>query len=200
MTVVPADNAIITIADYQAVFGDVDASLENRIQTLINRASGRIELHVGRTLKSTTYAGATALILDGTGRNVIISPHYPLTTVAHLSLDGSRDFGPDTEIDPADFSVDGPAGLIKLHGGRRTPPGVGTVRLECTAGYLAASKEWQVLQEACSELVKWMAGRGGPTGGIGMKSTIDTNGIGQSWETELPLDIRNMLEPFMEKR
>jgi hypothetical protein len=199
MTVTPADNAIITVADYASLFGTIDAALENRIQTLINRASGRIELYVGRTLASKSYAGATALILDGTGRNKIVSPHYPVTAVAHLYLDGSRTFGSDTEVDPSDYTLDGPAGLIKLHGTYRTPPGFGTVRLECTAGYLATSKEWQVLQEACSELVKWMAGRGGPTGGIGMKSTIDTNGVGQSWETSLPLDIQDMLEPFRER-
>jgi hypothetical protein len=199
MAVMPADTALITLDEYQAIFGEIDASIRDRIQTLINRASSRIELYVGRTLKSTTYAEATALILDGTGRDVVISPHYPIVAVAHLYLDGSRAFGPDTEIAPGDFTPDGPAGLIKLHGGRRTPLGAGTVKLECTAGYIAGSKEWQVLQEACSELVKWMDGRAGPTGGIGMKSTINMDGVGQSWETQIPLDIQNMLAPFRER-
>lgn len=200
MPVTPADNAIITIDDYAAVFGAVDSSLENKIQTLINRASSRIELYVGRTLKSAEYAGATALILDGTGRQIIVSPHYPLTVVSHLYLDSSRVFGPDTEVDPVDFTIDGPTGLIKLHGNRCSSLGVGTIKLECTAGYLVTSREWQVLQEACSELVKWMDGRGGPTGGIGMKSSITTDGTSQSWETSMPLDIQDMLEDFRDKR
>lgn len=196
----PAANAFITIDDYASLFGTVDSATATKVQTLINRASARIELYVGRTLASTVYAGATALILDGTGRNKIVSPHYPVTAIAHLYLDGSRDFGSNTEVDPDDFTLDGPAGIIKLHGTYRTPPGFGTVKLECTAGYLATSKEWRVLQEACSELVKWMAGRGGPTGGIGMKSSLTTDGLSQSWETTMPLDIQDMLENFKDAR
>lgn len=200
MAIIPAINAIITITEYSALFGEIDSSTVDRIQTLINRASSRIELYIGRSVKSTNYAGDTALILDGKGRQIIVSPLYPITAINHLYLDGSRIFGPDSEINSSDFSVDVSSGIIKLHGTRKTPIGPGTIKLECTAGYPAASNEWQVLQQACSEIVKWMDGRAGVIGGIGMKSRMNADGMSETWETEIPLDIRLMLDQFRERQ
>ena len=197
MSVAAASNAIITQAEYAAVF-DAITGEEDKYQTLINQASSRIEMHTKRSLKSTAYAGATALILSGSGRDTIVVPHRPITAVSHLYIDAAREFGADTEVDSTDYIIDTEAGTIRLFSGV-FPDSPGTVKLECTAGYAPTDPRWQVLQAACLEIVRWMSGRIGATGGIGMRSQSNAQGGSTTWETDMPLNVRSMLDEFVER-
>jgi len=196
MSVAVADNALITTTEFAAVFGSISDE-SDKYQTLINQASSRIELFTHRSLKSTAYATATALILDGTGTDTIIIPHHPVTAISKLYIDSSRAFGADTEILASRYRLRSLEGIIVLYD-TYFPELVGCVKLECTAGYVSTSPEWQVLQSACMELVRWMSGRYGATGGIGMRAQSNAEGGSTTWETDIPANIRSMLQEFVE--
>jgi len=197
MSVAAATNAIVTSAEFAAVFGSIPTDEVDKYQLLINQASSRIELYTRRSLKTTVYSGATALILNGHGRDRIVAPHYPITAVAHLYVDSTREFGADAEI--ADYQIDAESGIIRLYSGV-FPDELGAVKLECTAGILATDPRWQVLQGACMELVRWVSGRYGGSGGVGIRSQSNAQGGSTTWETDMPINVRSMLEDFVDRR
>jgi hypothetical protein len=197
MSVAAATNAIVTSAEFAAVFGSISVDEVDKYQLLINQSSSRIELYTRRSLKTTAYSGATALILDGCGRDRIVVPHYPITAVAHLYVDSAREFGANTEI--TDYQIDAESGIIRLYSGV-FPDARGVVKLECTAGILATDPRWQVLQGACMELVRWVSGRYGTSGGVGIRSQSNASGGSTTWETDMPINVRSMLEDFVDRR
>ena len=199
MSVAAATNAIVTSAEFAAIFGTIPTDEADKYQLLINQASSRIELFTKRSLKTTVYSGATALILDGHGRDRIVVPHHPITAVAHLYIDAARVFGADTEVDTADYQIDAEAGIIRLYSGT-FPDALGCVKLECTAGILATDPRWQVLQGACMELVRWVSGRYGTSGGVGIRSQSNAEGGSTTWETDMPINVRSMLDDFVDRR
>lgn len=197
MSVAAADNAIITTDEYAAIFGTINGI--DKYQALINQASSRISLYTHRTLKSNTYSGATALILDGHGRASIVAPHYPISTIDHLYVDSDRLFESDSEIDEDDYRFDPETGIITLYDDL-FPDVLGCIKLECTAGYLTTDPRWQVLQSACLETVRWLDGRYGAAGGVGLRSQSNADGGSTTWETDLPINIKSLLEDFVEVR
>lgn len=195
MSVAAAANAIVTWAEYKALFGIFSDSEQDLYQTLINQASSRIDLYTGRTLKTTAYSGATALILDGHGRAAIVCPHRPIVSVAHLYSDSARAFAAASEVASTDYRIDAKAGIISLYSGE-FPDELGAVKLECTAGYASTSPEWQVLQSACMELVTWMKSR--VSGFIGKRSETNADGMNIGYEIDIPANVRAMLDQFRE--
>jgi hypothetical protein len=195
MPVAVAANAIISWSEYKTMFGITDNDEQDRYQTLINQGSSRIEQFCKRSLKATAYTGGTALILDGTGRETLISPHYPVNAITGLYIDTDRAFGAASLLDSSDYTFYAKTGFIRLFS-RCFPDMPATVKLECNAGYAASSPEWQIIQGACFELVKWMAGRLGATGFIGMRSQTNADGMNVSWELDMPMNIKEMLRDF----
>jgi len=195
MPVAVAANAIISWSEYKTMFDITDDVEQDKYQTLINQGSSRIEQYCRRSLKATSYAASTALILDGTGRETLISPHYPVNSITSLYIDTSRIFDAATLVDATGYSFHPKSGIIKLFS-RYFPGSPATVKLECNAGYAASSPEWQIIQGACFELVKWMAGRIGGTGFIGMRSQTNADGMNVSWELDMPMNIKEMLRDF----
>lgn len=195
MPVVAAANAIISWSEYKTMFGITDDDEQDRYQTFINQASSRIEQFCKRSLKATAYTTGTALILDGTGRESLISPHYPVNSITGLYIDTCRAFGSASLVDVSEYSFHPKSGVIRLFS-RCFPNMPATVKLECNAGYSSTSPEWQIIQGACFELVKWMAGRLGSTGFIGMRSQTNADGMNVSWELDMPMNIKEMLRDF----
>lgn len=195
MSVAAASNAIITWAEYKVMFGEVDDEEQDKYQTLINQASSRIEAFCNRSLKATDYTTTAALILDGSGTDTLIVPHFPVNSITKLYVDTSRAFAATSEIASTEYVLYSRQGLITLYDSR-FPAKPACVKLECNAGYAATDADWQIIQSACYELVKWMAGRFGAIGFIGMRSQTNADGMNTSWETEMPMNIKAMLEPF----
>lgn len=196
MPVVPAANAFITWAEYKAALGVTDDTEQDRFQTLINQASARIELYTRRILKAQAFSSTTALILDGSGRDTLILPHHPVNSISKLYVDTSRVFASDSEVAAAAFSLRKAEGMIILYDGGIFPRGIDVVKAECNAGYASTTSEWATLQTACLELVRWMSSRF--SGFIGKRSETNADGMNIGYEIELPLNVRSMIDPFVE--
>jgi len=196
MAVSPASNALVTWAEYKVLFSITDDIDQDKYQTLINQASSRIEAYCKRdALKAVEYAGATALIIDGSGSNTLVVPRFPVNTIAHLYVDSERAFAASSEIVSTDYTFYINPGIILLHSAI-FPELPACVKLECNAGYASTSSKWQILQNAAFELVRWMVVRVGTMGFIGMRSQTNADGMNTSWETEMPMNIKMMLEDF----
>jgi hypothetical protein len=87
MAVAAAANALCSVADVKYVWGRAQADLghDDRIQTLINLLSGRIEDWCGRKFKEATY---TAEAYDGDGEMILPLKQYPITELTDVTIDG----------------------------------------------------------------------------------------------------------------
>lgn len=177
------------------MFGTVDSSEQDKYQTLINQASSRIEAFCNRSLKAKDYTTTAALILDGSGTDTLIVPHFPVNSITKLYIDTSRAFDSSSEIASTEYVLYSKQGLITLYDSS-FPAKPACVKLECNAGYPATDPDWQIIQSACLELVRWMSGRYGAVGGVGLRTQSNAEGGSTTWETELPMNIKTMLEPF----
>jgi hypothetical protein len=192
MPLAPAANALVTVAEYVAAIGAIDDADTDKYQLLINQASARCELYKRRALKARDYSGASALILHGSGRPALVVPVFPINYVAHLYLDGSRAFGVDTEIAATAYYIHSSAGLLELLDGATFTEGRGNVKAELNAGYASTTPEWATLQNACIELVRWMASR--YAGFIGKRTETNADGMSIGYEIELPMNVRSLLD------
>jgi hypothetical protein len=195
MAVTAAANALVALDEYKLLCGDVPS--EPQYTLLINIASSRIERYTHRRLVAQDYEDTTALILDGSGRDVLLVPHYPLNSIEHLYVDTDRVFGVDTEIEAGDYLIKSESGLIVLYDDV-FPADVASVKLECNAGYEDTSEAWPILQAACVETVRWMASRF--SGFIGKRTETNGDGMSVGYEIELPLNVKGMIDDFVDRR
>ena len=185
-----AANALATVQNAQDLLGyTVDD--QSRVESLINMASARIESYCRRRLAARDWV----LTLDGPGGCALVLPHRPLNSVAHLYQDTARAFGAETEIASASFGLMKEAGIVRLYDGT-FHAGADTVKVECNAGYAEGEPEREILATACLELVKWMDSRF--HGFIGKRAETGADGMNIGYEIELPLNVRSLLEPFVE--
>lgn len=86
MSVTASANALATLADvkYEAGIKQDDTTRDDRIQTLINKISGRIEDWCGRAFKKATYEEEA---YDGDGECELLLKQFPIDVTA-LSIDG----------------------------------------------------------------------------------------------------------------
>lgn len=87
MPVAAADNALTTVADVKFVLGiaQTDTTKDDRLQSLINLISGRIEAWCGRQFTEQTYSEEA---YDGDPECELILKQYPITEVAAVTVDG----------------------------------------------------------------------------------------------------------------
>jgi hypothetical protein len=145
MPVAAAANALTTVANVKYVWGRDQADLthDDRIQTLINLLSGRIESWCGRSFKSQTY---TAELYDGNCDEYLALKQYPITAVTTVKEDDVTVDLTDTD----DIKIHYAEGLIYRASG--WPGGVLNIEVTYTAGYAtipsgleAALVEWVIL-------------------------------------------------------
>lgn len=192
MAVTAIDSALVSWAEYKAIFGLSDDSEQDKYQTLINQASAVMESYCRRLLKSRTFNDQ---LMDGSGRSAIVFPHRPLQSISAINIDTSRAFAMGTALALDDYDFDKQAGILWLRSGV-CPPGRRIVKTTFEAGYKSTDPEYPTLQTACLELVKWMASR--YSGFIGKRTETSADGMNVSFEIEMPLNVRSMLQPFME--
>ncbi len=103
MAVAPAANALTTVANVKYVLGIVQTDLtkDDRIQTLVNLLSGRIEDWCGRKFTSQDY---TAEKYDGDHEDTLYLKQYPITAVAAVSIDDIAMSAAEL-VDPLYFQV-----------------------------------------------------------------------------------------------
>lgn len=163
-----------------------DTSKDSWVETLINASSDLIERTCGRSFKSASRTN----ILDGHGTNEVVLPHYPVSSVTSVKIDGERVFGADTALAVTEFEVS-ETGILRLHE-QRFPEGSKVVKVEYTAGFTAIPAD---LQLACLFTVEWMF------------RTQNDRRLGRTTVTKgnetienvpgIPKDILMVLEPFV---
>lgn len=87
MAVTAAANALATVANVKYVAGiaQTDTTKDDRIQTLINLLSGRIEDWCGRKFISQTF---TDQVYDGQRDCDLFLKQYPIVSITAVSVDG----------------------------------------------------------------------------------------------------------------
>lgn len=133
MPVAAAANALATVADVKYAWGRVqtDTSHDDRIQTLINLISGRIEDWCGRGLKAATYTDEPYDGDEIPGEDLWLK-QYPVISFSALKIDG-------VIIDAAAYLVYNERGLVKYPNGWGSGTGIfgakQNVQATYTAGY-----------------------------------------------------------------
>lgn len=86
MPIAAASNALTTVANVKYVWGrpQADTGDDDRIQTLINLISDRIEYWCGRKFTKQTY---TDELHDGNGDNYLFLKQYPIVSVTEIKRD-----------------------------------------------------------------------------------------------------------------
>ena len=90
-------NALTTLENVKYVWGrpQADTGDDDRIQTLINLISGRIEYWCGRKFTKQTY---TKEVYDGNGDNYLFLKEFPIVSVAEILRD-------DVAVDSSYYKV-----------------------------------------------------------------------------------------------
>ncbi len=148
MSVAAATNALTTVANVKYVWGrpQADTAHDDRIQTLINLISSRIEGWCGRVFILTTY---TDELYDGPGGYELFLKQYPITELSALEIDDtSVDLTEFLAGDSDDIFLYGKEGYVRYEPG--FPPGNQNIKLTYKAGYAAADIP-QGLAMACVE-------------------------------------------------
>lgn len=127
-----SDASFVTLEAARAYLDrETNQDFDAIISACVNGAAGRLERYTGRRLKSRAYAAATALVVDGEGRNELTLPEYPLTAIAEIReryIDGTSR---KVIITNARFSEAGLLWLPNDYFGR----GFRNIEIDCTAGY-----------------------------------------------------------------
>jgi len=186
--VADSENALITV-DYarQMLGAEVDeiASIDN----LIDAASSAANSYTKRKLKTRSHT----VVLDGTGKNTLLLPEYPVTAFTSLFIDRDRTFGADTEI--TDYYVHEELG--ELYYGGTFPKVWKCVKAVFTAGY--GTEEQPIPEDikiAIIETVQWYRSRLAGEG-IGVTAIQNPNGITTRYEADLPVSARRRLDAYV---
>ncbi len=163
------------------------------VEKLIDQATARMELYTKRKLAARDY---DAVQLDGTGRDYLLLPEYPVNSIESVNLDSSRTFGDATLLDSSDYIIDSDAGIIRLFSG--VFPGYrGSVLVSYNAGFASTSQLYPMLEGGCLETVHWLKTR--YAGGIGKRTETNADGMSVGYEIDLPVNVRSMLDEIMRR-
>jgi hypothetical protein len=188
-------NGLATFADAKALFS-YENTEQTAVEKLINFASAKIEVYTKRQLA----ARDSIFYLDGTGKDLIFLPEFPINSVASLYVDTLRAFGSDALIDADDYYIDAEAGTIQLYDDVFGSEGdVRVVKVTANVGYATTHLLYPVLNLACLEYVDWLKSRYASSGQIGKKGEYSADGLSVSWETDMPMHIKTALEGFVRR-
>lgn len=145
--------ALITLAAAKVFLKMTGSTEDALVETLINSASKLAADYCGRSFVSaqrTEYQ-------DGDGQDFLLLNSYPVTAVASLHEDISRQWGSDSLISTDDYMIEGESGTIRLWNGRGAfLKGRGNIRIIYTAGYVSDSTVPRDLEHAVKLMVLHM--------------------------------------------
>ncbi len=157
------------------------------VEFLINAVSATANRISGRRLKARDYD----LRLNGTDKNSIVLPEYPIVSLSKVYIDGNREFPPESEIDPDMVSIDPDGGIIRLHD-MIFPAGIGNVRVIAKLGYDPVPQD---LELAVLEAISYNRRRL-ESGTTGMRQVSVDGTVTSQYELGLPLSIREVFEGY----
>lgn len=178
--------ALIDFAYVQSIDG-TDVGEQSRFENYINAASLYANRKANRTLGAADY---TVYLPSNRASRSIVLPESPVNTISTLKVDGSRQFGDDTVIEPGAYDLEESSGILYLFD-RFLPGGRRTVYVEYNAGYNPVPAD---LQYAVYEIVRWMADKGIES--IGRKSYAGPDGADIGWELTPPVSAQRVIESY----
>lgn len=186
-----SSTALTTWARTKLFLGLQDSD-QTVVEYLINAVTEEAERVSGRSLKARTVTKD----MDGTGRENLMLPVYPINSVTSLYVDDLRVFGASTELDEDDdFLVYTDEGML-AHLGSGWPEGRKNVRVTWSGGYSTVPER---LQNAVIECVSWNLKRFRGAG-IGVRSTSSPDGVNTSMEITIPLSALRVFESYKDGR
>ncbi len=189
-----ADYDLATFQDAKSLYGYEDGD-EQRISQIISFASARMELYCNRRLAARDYIWR----LSGTGGSSLILPEFPVNSLLPYRAVGDLPPYIDMVIDDSENRVflDSNSGSLKFLSGDIFPAGVANIIVSANAGYTIGDHRRELLKGACLEYVNWIAGRWSAAGSIGKKGEYSADGISVSYETDIPLHVKSILQSFV---
>lgn len=176
-------NALIDVAYIESVARVIADADEARYEALINQASSLCEARTDRKLA----AQPLDMIFDGTGKDTLLLPEYPIVSVTSVHIDATRQWGAEDEV--TDYYKDDSLGILFRDSGwgwvRRS------VRVQFTAGHETVPED---LKEACLEIVLWLAPRQ-KAGSVGLRGT-KVDGQEHELEITIPLHAQQVLRSY----
>ena len=129
-----------------------DLSQDARLEIFINAATSRIESMTDRTLKESSIVE----IQHGGSQNLIMLRQFPVTSIAEVMVDVTKQFvDPTTIVDPTRYFLadDGNSIAFNFY----LPKGFNNVKVSYTAGYNAVLHDTKLaeLELVCLWLVEW---------------------------------------------
>lgn len=179
-----------TLQDYLGVSGELWDSDENDFAiNLINAASDRANTLTHRKLASRTH---TSVKLDGSGRDIVVLPEYPVTAISELRIDTAREFGASSIIDSDDYEYYEDGRLFYPY---IFPHARRCVQVTYTAGYTTVPYDLQqAIVEACAYVWKRMKSRS-----IGTRSTT-ADGVTTQYEIDIPMPAMRVFTSYRAMR
>ena len=137
--VLPADNALITLAEIKEWLNLTGSDDNDFLQRSINEWSDTIETRLGRTILSANY---TDEVHDG-GKRAVTLDNFPVTAISSIAVDG-------TALGTDDYTLKAKSGIIRMASGYNFAGGPGDILVSYTAGYTTAPGD---LKRAVTQLV-----------------------------------------------
>lgn len=189
-------SAILTFDEVRAwAYGNPDTSLiaaadQATVERAINSATARINNYCRRRFVEEAYT----IVLDGVARQDLILPNRPIQSITSVHANVNREFTDAyllTEDD--DYLAYSDEGYLYRSAGWRF--GRRGIQVVATLGYATVPQD---VKDACAELVLFEFQRQ-RSGSIGLRYRDDGTGV-SGFETRLPANIREKLDPYMEAR
>jgi len=157
------------------------------VEFLINAVSAAANRISSRRLKARDYD----LHLNGTGRNSIVLPEYPIISLSKVYIDSNQEFPPESEINFDMISINADGGIVRLTN-RNFPVGIGNIRIIAKLGYDPVPQD---LELAVLEAISYNRRRL-ESGTTGMRQVSVDGTVTSQYELGLPLSIREVFEGY----
>lgn len=176
--------ALTTTGFLKTHLGITTTDLDTRLTQWIDVASEAVEGFCKRIFAVADYT----VDLNGSGRQTLILPQFPIISLTSVKVDAARAFGASTILTVDEhFIVDNPSGTLTRMAAC-WPKGTKNIRVVFRAGYEAASIP-KDLQQAVAEVAidRMIRGRSAEDGGAhGVITAESIPGLGAtSYEPEL---------------
>lgn len=179
-------DALTTWETAKSMLGFAD-NQQSAVEFLINAVSATANRISSRRLKARDYD----LRLNGTGRDIIVLPEYPIIALSKVYIDDNREFPPESEIDPNMISIDADGGIVRLTN-MNFPVGIGNIRIIAKLGYNPVPQD---LELAVLEAISYNRRRL-ESGTTGMRQVSVDGTVTSQYELGLPLSIREVFEGY----
>jgi hypothetical protein len=179
--------ASYALVDWQTVRDHLglDDSEQAKAELVINAASETANRYAERKLAATDYTHT----LDGSGREELRLPQYPVNSITSVHVDVDREFGSDTEV--TDYLTYSDEGILVRTDAGTWPSARQSVRVVYNAGYSTVPSELQI---AVLEVVDYnwrrLASRS-----IGTRS-MSGEGVTTEFELTIPTNAQRVFEGY----